>query len=349
MTTTVRNEPSLSSQSSRFFSFRNGLAICLAAGYSATLHMSLSSPLPSSSDKTSSGWIPYLPLRHSNLGLLLIHVLWQAGLISLLSNSRSHSFGTCLHLFKIPLLSTVYNYFNLTSKLEILKSLIFDLINYSGQYVIFKQLRAKSSKKGSDATSDEENVQKNHKQVVILSWILVSLIDGLMSFLMSKTLGEMIEKDVGEYVKKSELDQYFLLTTSARNDVPISHILRAGFKDRLMLTHQLISPLINLPYLLSWAGLISIPSDLVLLDRLTMITMATRLRLFTWLATRRLLNGVIVWYLGSWKRSLFSALFLLKFWEKNLSRTIIPKGICWWKADRENARSHPIGHLEFFT
>lgn len=49
----------------------------------------------------------------------------------------------------------------------------------------------------------------------LLTWLLISLLDGLVSFVLERSLSARIEEDVQEYLAKLKLDQYFLLKPSA--------------------------------------------------------------------------------------------------------------------------------------
>jgi hypothetical protein len=143
--------------------------------------------------------------------------------------------------------STVYRYFQIGFTQDICRSLAFDLVNYLGQLLIFHLFSSPSSAATSppyttkqkprpeDTTertgSQEEAVQEvtNRKMVLtmqretrrrkkknwvvmsVLTWLLISLLDGLASFVLERWLSVRILADVAAYERKLQLDQYFLL------------------------------------------------------------------------------------------------------------------------------------------
>ncbi|MBW0565072.1 hypothetical protein O181_104787, partial [Austropuccinia psidii MF-1] len=301
------------SKSSNFISHFHSASLIstsLAIAYSLLLHISLPT-------LDNHNHLIKLPLRHSSLFTLLPQIIAESFIISHLSLSTFNSFGACLHLLKIPLLSTVYLYFNVDFKNQISRSLIFDLVNYYGQFFIFyllnshskfnfnqnhnhihnhnqiNQTQVKSKNKEINNTSDWE-LEKIF--IASLSWILISLIDGITCYLYEKYLTDWIKSDIDSFIKKHELDQYFLLKSPSNN--LHFEILRPKrlFQDKGMLKYQLISPLINLPYLFSSASLISLPADFILLDRLPMLSIHTKLRWILGLVIRRLINSSLSYF-----------------------------------------------------
>ncbi|POW16631.1 hypothetical protein PSTT_01182, partial [Puccinia striiformis] len=260
-----------------------------------------------SNDQLESA-LPSLPLKHSSYRSLIPHIIYESIFIGSLSHSKFSSFGGCLHLLKLPLLSTVYRYFRIEFVDDIGRSIGFDLVNYLGQFMIFYLLsitttsRTVSNDPSNDSRRRTKTRVRNMVVMSLLTWILISLLDGLISFFVDRLLSSKIQSDVQEYLNKSKIDQYFLLKplsdnlpssiftelqTANNRDTTSSEssqkgtgdqILRPIVQDRLMKDHQLISPLINLPYFFSSAmsPLISLPSDFILLDRLPMISINTK-------------------------------------------------------------------------
>jgi len=281
--------------------------------------------------------LPSLPLRHSSLATLLPHIIYESILIGSLSHSSLSSFGACLHLLKLPLLSTVYRYFKIGFTSGICHSLAFDLVNYLGQFLIFYVLSttpvpsrtsARSRRTsgeteplvnpegapeheeeeeddddddGREQAEQEREVlragQKTQNLMVmsLLTWLLISLLDGLVSFVLERSLSARIEADVQEYLAKLKLDQYFLLKPSETTG--LAEILREfPAKDRPMMDHQLLAPVVNLPYFFSSASLVSLPSDFILLDRLPMLSLRTKTLWLLGLVGRRLAYSGLAWF-----------------------------------------------------
>ncbi|KAI9624095.1 hypothetical protein KEM48_009175 [Puccinia striiformis f. sp. tritici PST-130] len=212
-----------------------------------------------SNDQLESA-LPSLPLKHSSYRSLIPHIIYESIFIGSLSHSKFSSFGGCLHLLKLPLR--------------------FDLVNYLGQFMIFYILsitttsRTVSDDPSNDSRRRTKTRVRNMVVMSLLTWILISLLDGLISFFVDRLLSSKIQSDVQEYLNKSKIDQYFLLKplsdnlpssifteiqTANNRDTTSSEssqkgtgdqILRPIVQDRLMKDHQLISPLINLPYFL---------------------------------------------------------------------------------------------------
>ncbi|KAI9624154.1 hypothetical protein KEM48_009048 [Puccinia striiformis f. sp. tritici PST-130] len=266
-----------------------------------------------SNDQLESA-LPSLPLKHSSYRSLIPHIIYESIFIGSLSHSKFSSFGGCLHLLKLPLLSTVYRYFRIEFVDDIGRSIGFDLVNYLGQFMIFYLLsitttsRTVSNDPSNDSRRRTKTRVRNMVVMSLLTWILISLLDGLISFFVDRLLSSKIQSDVQEYLNKSKIDQYFLLkpqltivTQPARNRVKRNRRsnLATDSPDRLMKDHQLISPLINLPYFFSSAmsPLISLPSDFILLDRLPMISINTKSYWLLSLIIKRLLYSGIAWFL----------------------------------------------------
>lgn len=326
----------------------SSLSILLAVLYSILLNLSLP---PESHPRLG---LPSLPLRHSSLITLLPHLIFESILIARLSHSSSTSLGACLHLLKIPLLSTTYRYFKLDLNTQIARSLAFDFINYLGQFLLFYSLSSSPStpqtyptlnvtatrtistpissgsttsidgredpsndfEQISPLTEDErielDSIMKNIRRdqdhsstrrdrkrhaifMSILTWTLISLVDGSLNFVLERTLSPKIRADVHAFTRKLELDRFFLLKSS--DTFRPTEVLRSiDSEDRTMIDHQLISPLINLPYLFSSASLISLPSDFILLDRLPMLSINTKLQWLFGLMLRRFLNFGLAYF-----------------------------------------------------
>ncbi|KNF00915.1 hypothetical protein PSTG_05810 [Puccinia striiformis f. sp. tritici PST-78] len=258
-----------------------------------------------SNDQLESA-LPSLPLKHSSYRSLIPHIIYESIFIGSLSHSKFSSFGGCLHLLKLPLLSTVYRYFRIEFVDDIGRSIGFDLVNYLGQFMIFYLLsitttsRTVSDDPSNDSRRRTKTRVRNMVVMSLLTWILISLLDGLISFFVDRLLSSKIQSDVQEYLNKSKIDQYFLLKPSESSQKGTGdQILRPIVQDRLMKDHQLISPLINLPYFFSSAmsPLISLPSDFILLDRLPMISINTKSYWLLSLIIKRLLYSGIAWFL----------------------------------------------------
>ena len=303
-------------------------ATLLAVLYSAALtHFLLPPPQDTHPHPHAHPALPSLPLRHSSLATLLPHIVYEAILISSLAHSSFASFGACLHLLKLPLLSTVYRYFRIGFKADICRSITFDLVNYLGQFVLFHFLCSPSAPTPStpgdaqqqlllDPAADdgpeesgrarrdmrtqrariEERKTRNMLLMSLLTWILISLLDGLVSFLLERSLSARIETDVQAYLSKLRLDQYFLLKPS-ESAGPTDILRQFPAHDRPMIDHQLLAPAVTLPYFFSSAALISLPSDFILLDRLPMLSLHTKSLWLAGLVARRLLYSLIAWFL----------------------------------------------------
>ncbi|KAI8445979.1 hypothetical protein BY996DRAFT_6565428 [Phakopsora pachyrhizi] len=93
---------------------------------------------------------------------------------------------------------------------------------------------------------DQWIVRKSRKemQVKVLSWILISIIDGLVGYILLKGFNRVIGGDLNGYFKRIEIDEFFMLKPG---------ILEKLSKDenKSMRNLQLISPIVNLPYLFS--------------------------------------------------------------------------------------------------
>ncbi|POW09046.1 hypothetical protein PSHT_09294, partial [Puccinia striiformis] len=249
-----------------------------------------------SNDQLESA-LPSLPLKHSSYRSLIPHIIYESIFIGSLSHSKFSSFGGCLHLLKLPLLSTVYRYFRIEFVDDIGRSIGFDLVNYLGQFMIFYMLSITTTSR--TVSNDPSNDSRRRTKTRVRNMVVMIP----KSKAMSKNLN------------KSKIDQYFLLKplsdnlpssiftelqTANNRDTTSSEssqkgtgdqILRPIVQDRLMKDHQLISPLINLPYFFSSAmsPLISLPSDFILLDRLPMISINTKSYWLLSLIIKRLL------------------------------------------------------------
>jgi hypothetical protein len=64
---------------------------------------------------------------------------------------------------------------------------------------------------------EREGGEETRNSIVIslLSYTLISLIDGLISFFLERPLNQRIHADLDDHLSKQSLDQYFLLQPSA--------------------------------------------------------------------------------------------------------------------------------------
>ncbi|CAH7668311.1 hypothetical protein PPACK8108_LOCUS2797 [Phakopsora pachyrhizi] len=98
-------------------------------------------------------------------------------------------------------------------------------------------------------------------QVKVLCWNLISTIDGLAGYTLLKSFNRVIGGDLDGYFKRIEIDEFFLLKpsrSSSSSSVTGSDKRLRGVLEKLsrdenksMRNLQLISPIVNLPYLLS--------------------------------------------------------------------------------------------------
>ncbi|KAA1099055.1 hypothetical protein PGTUg99_004365 [Puccinia graminis f. sp. tritici] len=246
------------------------------------------------------------------------------------SPSLLSALGLCLHLLKLPLLATVYRYFRLGFSADICRSLGFDLLNYLGQLLLFHLLSPSSPpnpktvttttttriskektslrldpNEASSQTQEEEEEEmvvllndpkqggeetRNSMVISLLSYTLISLIDGLISFFLERPLNQRIHADLDDQLSKQTLDQYFLLQPSKiKGPTEILRMLRS----RRMGDHQVQALLVNMPYIFSPAGWASLPSDFLLLDRLPLLSIHSKSLWLLALVARRLVYSAV--------------------------------------------------------
>ncbi|CAH7667627.1 expressed protein [Phakopsora pachyrhizi] len=313
------------------------LIVTLSVSYSISLQLLLSQRY--NLIRSTIGPIP-LSLNHQStlsnaqnhpypILSVLIHLVWESVLIKRLSDRPIYSLVGCLlHLISLPLLTIVYGNFLIGDGSEILNLMTFKILNYLGQVVIFKLLTktkeptsnlknvdsqitgpirsstVPTKTNGKESGDDSRIVRKSRKemQVKVLSWILISIIDGLVGYILLKGFNRVIGGDLNGYFKRIEIDEFFMLKPSSTGlDQRLRGILEKLSKDenKSMRNLQLISPIVNLPYLFSkdpLDGLVSIPLEIEVIDRLEIISNHTKVRLIVWIVARKLLNGSLVWF-----------------------------------------------------
>ncbi|EFP79092.1 uncharacterized protein PGTG_05413 [Puccinia graminis f. sp. tritici CRL 75-36-700-3] len=131
---------------------------------------------------------------------------------------------------------------------------------------------------------------RNSMVISLLSYTLISLIDGLISFFLERPLNQRIHADLDDQLSKQTLDQYFLLQPSKiKGPTEILRLLRS----RRMGDHQAQALLVNMPYIFSAAGWASLPSDFLLLDRLPLLSIHSKSLWLLALVARRLVYSAV--------------------------------------------------------
>ncbi|CAH7676094.1 hypothetical protein PPACK8108_LOCUS11192 [Phakopsora pachyrhizi] len=172
---------------------------------------------------------------------------------------------------------------------EILNLMNFKILNYLAQLMVFKPLNSKTKEEtttasdlkeidsqrldseidlrincgSKDSDDDCRIVRRLRKemQVKVLSWILISIIDGLAGYTLLKGFNRVIRGDLDGHFKRIEIDEFFLLkpsrssssSSTTGSDQRLRGVLEKLSRDenKSMRNLQLISSIVNLPYLLS--------------------------------------------------------------------------------------------------
>ncbi|CAH7683849.1 hypothetical protein PPACK8108_LOCUS17618 [Phakopsora pachyrhizi] len=151
---------------------------------------------------------------------------------------------------------------------EILNLMNFKILNYLAQLMIFKLLNSKTKEETTTASDLKEiNSQRldseidsrincgskdsdddcrivrrlrKEMQVKLLSWILISIIDGLAGYTLLNGFNRVIRGDLDGYFKRIEINEFFLLkprissssTTTTGSDQRLRGVLEKTLKGR---------------------------------------------------------------------------------------------------------------------